>query len=160
MADAGPADPADGTGDPGEAARAFAEIRPRLFGIAYRMPGSVTEAEDLLQDVWLRWQAYDRGSVAASAAFLTTATTRLAINLLQSARVRREAYVGQWLPEPVTTGADPYLGAERGEALGLAVLLLPERLSPTGGRIDQVMGMMDPDKIAAVSAPCAPRPLR
>ncbi|MQY05091.1 RNA polymerase sigma-70 factor [Actinomadura macrotermitis] len=109
----------------------FAEVRPRLFGIAYRMLGSATEAEDLMQDVWLRWQTYDRAAVANPAAFLATTTTRLAINVLQSARVRRESYIGPWLPEPVDTAADPYLGAERGEALNLAVLMLLERLSPT-----------------------------
>ncbi|MEV0161724.1 RNA polymerase sigma-70 factor [Nonomuraea fuscirosea] len=124
----------NGPGDPEElerAARVFAEVRGRLFGIAYRMLGSATEAEDLVQEVWMRWQAYDRATVDNPAAFLATTITRLAINELQSARVRRETYVGPWLPEPVDTGADPYLGAERGEALSLAVLLLLERLSPT-----------------------------
>ncbi|MCP9979044.1 sigma-70 family RNA polymerase sigma factor [Actinomadura madurae] len=109
----------------------FAGVRPRLFGIAYRMLGSATEAEDLVQDVWLRWQTTDRGAVAEPAAFLATATTRLAINVLRSARVRRETYVGPWLPEPVDTSADPHLGAERGEALSLAILFLLEKLSPT-----------------------------
>lgn len=124
----------NGPGDPEKlerAAQVFAEVRGRLFGIAYRMLGSATEAEDLVQEVWMRWQAYDRATVDNPAAFLATTITRLAINELQSARVRRETYVGPWLPEPVDTGADPYLGAERGEALSLAVLLLLERLSPT-----------------------------
>ncbi|MEV4362966.1 sigma-70 family RNA polymerase sigma factor [Nonomuraea sp. NPDC049625] len=114
-----------------QAAAVFAGVRPRLFGIAYRMLASVTEAEDLVQDVWLRWQAYDRATVDDPAAFLATTTTRLAINATQSARVRRETYLGPWLPEPVDTAADPYLGAERAEALEFAVLLLLERLSPT-----------------------------
>ncbi|TDD35708.1 RNA polymerase sigma-70 factor [Nonomuraea terrae] len=127
VADAG----SGGRGDLDEAAAVFAGVRPRLFGIAYRMLGSVAEAEDLVQEVWLRWQAYDRATVHDPAAFLATVTTRLAINAAQSARVRRETYVGPWLPEPVDTGADPYLGAERGEALEFAVLLLLERLSPT-----------------------------
>src|SRR5262245_38022202 len=113
------------------AAEVFASVRPRLFGIAYRMLGSATESEDLLQDVWVRWQTCDRDSVNDPAAFLATATTRHAINTLQSARVRRETYVGPWLPEPVDTSADPYLGAERDEALGFAVLLLLEKLTPT-----------------------------
>ena len=113
-----------------QAAVVFAQLRPRLFGIAYRMLGSATEAEDLVQDVWVRWQTCDRSTVANPAAYLATATTRLAINASQSARVRRETYIGQWLPEPVDTSADPHLGAERGEALGFAVLLLLERLSP------------------------------
>ena len=108
----------------------FQGVRPRLFGIAYRMLGSVGEAEDLVQDVWLRWQGADRGVVENPGAFLATTATRLAINALRSARARRETYVGPWLPEPVDTSADPFLGAERGEALELAVLLLMEKLSP------------------------------
>src|SRR3954454_18642103 len=113
-----------------EAAKIFTEVRPRLFGIAYRMLGSASEAEDLVQDVWLRWQAYDRDKVANPGAFLSTTTTRLAINELQSARARRETYIGPWLAEPVDTSADPYLGAERGEALEFAVLMLMEKLTP------------------------------
>lgn len=108
----------------------FFEVRPRLFGIAYRMLGSATEAEDLLQEVWLRWQATDRSAVENPPAFLVTTTTRLAINVARSARSRRETYVGPWLPEPVDTSADTALGAERGEALQLAVLVLLEKLSP------------------------------
>ncbi|KUL22440.1 RNA polymerase sigma-70 factor [Actinoplanes awajinensis] len=114
-----------------EAARIFTGVRPRLFGIAYRMLSSAGEAEDLVQDVWLRWQGYDRSTVTNPAAFLATTTTRMAINVLQSARVRRETYIGPWLPEPVDTSADPYLGAERGEALEFAALLLMERLTPS-----------------------------
>jgi RNA polymerase sigma factor (sigma-70 family) len=113
-----------------EAVAVFTSVRPRLFGIAYRMLSSATEAEDLLQDVWLRWQTCDRSAVVNPAAFLATTTTRLAINALQSARVRRETYIGPWLPEPVDTSADPYLGAERGEALEFAALLLMEKLTP------------------------------
>ncbi|MGJ6969960.1 RNA polymerase sigma-70 factor [Streptosporangium sp. G11] len=130
VVDAGPANEFGGPEDLEQAAAIFADLRPRLFGIAYRMLGSSTEAEDLVQDVWLRWQTYDRGTVANPAAFLATATTRLAINAARSARIRRETYIGPWLPEPVDTGADPHLGAERDEALGFAVLLLLERLSP------------------------------
>ena len=113
------------------AASVFDDQRPRLFGIAYRMLGSAAEAEDVVQDAWLRWQAYDRETVRDAAAFLTTVTTRLAINSAQSARSRHETYVGPWLPEPVDTSADPALGAERGEALEMAVLLLLEKLTPT-----------------------------
>ncbi|ETK30765.1 RNA polymerase sigma-70 factor [Microbispora sp. ATCC PTA-5024] len=127
VADAG----SSGPGGIDRAAEVFMNVRPRLFGIAYRMLGSATEAEDLVQEVWLRWQGCDRAAVDNPAAFLATVTTRLAINAAQSARVRRETYVGPWLPEPVDTSADPHLGAERGEALELAVLLLLERLSPT-----------------------------
>jgi RNA polymerase sigma-70 factor (ECF subfamily) len=114
-----------------KAAEDFANVRPRLFGIAYRMLGSATEAEDIVQDAWVRWQSYDRATVRNPAAFLATTTTRLAINAAQSARARHETYVGPWLPEPVDTEADPQLGAERGAALELAVLVLLEKLSPT-----------------------------
>lgn len=110
---------------------AFEDVRPRLFGIAYRMLGSVAEAEDVVQDAWLRWQGTDRRGVRNPAAFLTTTTTRLAINATTSAHARRETYIGPWLPEPVDTSADPALGAERAEALETAVLLLLEKLGPT-----------------------------
>lgn len=109
----------------------FVAVRGRLFGIAYRMLGSRAEAEDIVQEVWVRWQNYDRSTVINPAAFLATTTTRLCINALQSAHARRETYIGPWLPEPVDTSADPLLGAERGEALELATLMLLERLTPT-----------------------------
>jgi RNA polymerase sigma-70 factor (ECF subfamily) len=109
---------------------AFAPVRPRLFGIAYRMLGSATEAEDIVQDVWLRWQSTNRSAVENPPAYLATTTTRLCINLAQSAHTRRETYIGTWLPEPVDTSSDPGIGAERGEALKLAVLMLLEKLSP------------------------------
>ena len=116
---------------PDDGLSAFLCARPRLFGIAYRMLGSAAEAEDIVQDVWVRWQTTDRSPVRNPLAFLVTATTRLAINVLQSARARRETDVGPSLPEPVDTSTDPGLGAERDEALNLAVLLLLEKLSPT-----------------------------
>jgi RNA polymerase sigma-70 factor (ECF subfamily) len=119
-----------GLADLENASAAFRDVRPRLFGIAYRMLGTVSDAEDLLQEIWLRWQQADRSQVANPAAYLATATTRLAINASQSARARRETYIGPWLPEPVDTSADPYLGAERDEALSVAVLLMLETLSP------------------------------
>jgi RNA polymerase sigma-70 factor (TIGR02957 family) len=109
----------------------FESVRPRLFGIAYRMLGSAAEAEDIVQDAWLRWQGTDRSAVVDPPAFLATATTRLAITFAQSARSRRETYIGPWLPEPIDTSGDPRLGAERAEALEFAVLLLLEKLSPT-----------------------------
>src|ERR1700749_4318996 len=108
---------------------AFAELRPRLFGIAYRMLGSAAEAEDIVQDVWLRWQATNRSVVENPPAFLATTTTRMCINFSQRAQSRRETYVGPWLPEPVDTSSDLALGAERGEALGFAILLPLEKLS-------------------------------
>ncbi len=110
---------------------AFLSARPRLFGIAYRMLGSAAEAEDIVQDVWVRWQTTDRSPVRNPLAFLVTATTRLAINVLQSARARKETSAGPWLPEPVDTSTDPGAGTELGEALNLAVLILLEKLTPT-----------------------------
>ncbi|VXB70756.1 RNA polymerase sigma-70 factor [Pseudoclavibacter sp. 8L] len=109
----------------------FQTLRPRLFGIAYRILGSVAEAEDVVQDAWVRWQTTDRASIRTPLAFLTTMTTRLAINVAESSRVRRETYIGPWLPEPVMTDSDPTLGAENAEALAMGMLLLMERLTPT-----------------------------
>ncbi|MQY13545.1 hypothetical protein SRB5_36930 [Streptomyces sp. RB5] len=113
-----------------DAVRDFMAVRRRLFGVAYRILGSAAEAEDVVQDAWLRWQATDRTVVKDPTAFLITVTARLAVNVAKSARVRRETYPGPWLPEPVDTTADPQLGAERGGALDLAVLLLLEKLNP------------------------------
>jgi RNA polymerase sigma-70 factor (ECF subfamily) len=109
---------------------AFVGARRRLFGIAYRMLGSAAEAEDILQDVWLRWQAADRAAVSNPTAFLATTTARLAINLARSARSRHETPIGPELPEPVDPRADPSLKAERGEALEFALLMLMDSLSP------------------------------
>jgi RNA polymerase sigma-70 factor (TIGR02957 family) len=114
-----------------EALSAFMSARPRLFGIAYRMLGSAAEAEDIVQDVWLRWQSINRGVILNPEAYLATATTRLCINAATSARARRETYVGPWLPEPVDTGADTQLGPERDQSLRLAILVLLEKLPPT-----------------------------
>jgi RNA polymerase sigma-70 factor (ECF subfamily) len=118
------------TTHPDDGLSIFLSVRPRLFGIAYRMLGSAADADDIVQDVWIRWQMTDRSVVRDAAAFLVTITTRLAINIMQSARSRREAYVGPWLPEPVDTTADPRLEVERDEALELGVLILLEKLSP------------------------------
>jgi RNA polymerase sigma factor (sigma-70 family) len=110
---------------------AFMSVRPRLFGISYRMLGNAADAEDIVQDAWVRWQTADRSLVRDAAAFLVTMATRLAINVMQSARSRRETYVGPGQPEPVGEHADPGLVAERGEALEFGVLLLLKELSPT-----------------------------
>jgi RNA polymerase sigma-70 factor (TIGR02957 family) len=118
--------------DPASALVAFTAVRRRLFGIAYRMLGSVAEAEDVVQDVWIRWQNYDdKASLDSTEAFLVTMATRQSITVATSARGRRETYIGPWLPEPVDTSADPTLGAERAEALETAVLMLLEKLTPT-----------------------------
>jgi RNA polymerase sigma-70 factor (ECF subfamily) len=120
----------DGTSDLDQATAVFLGTRQRLFGIAYRMLGSAAEAEDIVQETWIRWQTTDRAVVLEPMAFLTTITVRLALNVAQSARSRRETYIGPWLPEPVDTRSDPQLGTERGEALSLAMLTLLEKLSP------------------------------
>ena len=112
-------------------ATAFEEVRSRLMGIAYRIVGRWSEAEDVIQDAWLRWQCYDRTTVVNPTAFLVTTTTRLAINAARSARARRESYVGRWLPEPVAPGDDPALDVEHSDVLGRGILLLLERLAPT-----------------------------
>ncbi|MER6128607.1 RNA polymerase sigma-70 factor [Streptomyces sp. NPDC001795] len=123
-------EPSVTTGDLEEAVSVFVQHRARLFGIAYRVLGSVVEAEDVVQEVWLRWQKADRSAVVSPVAFLSSATTRLAINVAQSARVRRETYIGPWLPEPIDTSSDPEVGAQRAEALELALLLVLEKLNP------------------------------
>src|SRR5262245_26864923 len=109
---------------------AFLSVRPRLFGIAYRMLRAAAEAEDVVQDVWVRWQMADRSLVRDPEAFLVTTATRLAINVLQSARSRRETYVEEWLPEPVDTSGDPEVEARKVEGLEAGLRLLLETLSP------------------------------
>jgi RNA polymerase sigma-70 factor (TIGR02957 family) len=110
------------------------ELRPVSFAIAYRMLGSVSEAEDVVQEALLRMdQALDAGEqIASPRAFVATVTTRLAINELHSARARRESYVGEWLPEPIITDGhdDPVQHAETADSLSLAMLVLLESLSP------------------------------
>ncbi|MGI5517563.1 sigma-70 family RNA polymerase sigma factor [Streptomyces sp. CA-106131] len=115
------------TSDLEEAVSVFVQQRPRLFVIARRVLGSAVEAEDVVQEVWLRWQKTDRSAVVSPAAFLSCTATRLAINVRQSARVRRETCIGPWLPEPVDTSADPEADAQRAEALQLVL----EKLNPT-----------------------------
>ena len=112
-------------------AASFQALRPRLFGIAYRVLKSAAEADDVVQDAWMRWQGTDRSEVRDTAAFLAAATARLAINVTQSARARRETHIGMWLPEPVDTDADPAHHAETADALERAVLTLLEKLTPT-----------------------------
>ncbi|AUS78825.1 RNA polymerase sigma-70 factor [Actinoalloteichus sp. AHMU CJ021] len=111
----------------------FEEQRPRIFGLAYRMLGSATEAEDITQEVFLRWFGADRGALVSPPAWLTRVTTNLCLNQLSAARTRRERYVGPWLPEPVLTGDDvpgPPETAERRESVSMAVLVVLERLTP------------------------------
>ena len=113
----------------------FTELRPLLFSIAYRMLGSVSDAEDVVQDAYLRYHgALQGGTVIESPkAYLSAVTTRLAIDLLRSARVRRETYVGQWLPEPLltdSTAPDPAEQSADSDSLSMAFLLVLERLNP------------------------------
>ncbi|UYM04743.1 RNA polymerase sigma-70 factor [Solicola gregarius] len=114
----------------------FEELRPLLFGIAYRILGSVAEAEDAVQESWIRYQSAPAHPRSAKA-YLAAVVTRISIDVLRSARVRRETYVGQWLPEPLPTDplrSDPYEDPERSaelaDSVSMAALLLLERLSP------------------------------
>jgi RNA polymerase sigma factor (sigma-70 family) len=109
---------------------AFLRVRGRLLGIARRMLGSEPDAEDIVQDVWLRWQATDRRQVRDAGAFLVTTARRLAINVMQSARSRRETAVAPWLAEPVDPADDPGSHVERGQALASGVRVLLETLTP------------------------------
>jgi RNA polymerase sigma-70 factor, ECF subfamily len=109
----------------------FQELRPLLFAIAYRILGSVAEAEDAVQESWLRYQA-SPARPASAKAFLSAVVTRISIDVLRSARVRREEYAGPWLPEPLLTDPyqDPVRSAELADSVSMAALLLLERLSP------------------------------
>jgi RNA polymerase sigma factor (sigma-70 family) len=112
-------------------ASSFVHTRPRLLGIARRVLGSAADADDVVQEAWVRWQETDRSKVHDPVAFLVTTTTRLAINVGQSARVRHQADLGPRIAEVVDPAADPVLGAERGEALEFALETILEKLSPT-----------------------------
>jgi RNA polymerase sigma-70 factor (ECF subfamily) len=110
----------------------FDQYRSLLFSIAYRMLGSVADAEDMLQETFIRWQQSCEENVRSPRAFLVTIVSRLCINQLQSARVQREEYVGQWLPEPIVTdpASDPFGIIRVDESLSIAFLVLLERLTP------------------------------
>src|SRR5207245_575840 len=110
----------------------FDQYRSLLFSIAYRMLGSVADAEDMLQEAFIRWQQSREQVIHSPRAFLVTIISRLCINHLQSARVQREEYFGQWLPEPIVTGpaADPSATSQIDDSLSIAFLLLLERLTP------------------------------
>jgi RNA polymerase sigma-70 factor (ECF subfamily) len=110
----------------------FSTERPLLFSIAYRMLGSASDAEDVLQDAWLRYSGADRSAIRSPKAFATTIVTRLCLDRLKSARATREEYIGPWLPEPVLTSEveSPATMLQRSESLTLAFLVLLEKLSP------------------------------
>ena len=138
---------------PGSADESAAEYRPLLFSIAYGMTGSVGDAEDLVQDAFLGMtRARQAGTtIADPKAYLTTAVTRLGINYLKSARVRRETYVGDWLPEPIVVPADgpgPAEHAELADSLSMAFLVMLEELSPVERAVfmlREVFGYRYPD---------------
>jgi RNA polymerase sigma-70 factor (ECF subfamily) len=113
-------------------AASFEPFRRRLLGLAYRMLGSMADAEDAVQETYLRWHGADRGNVSDPRAFLMTTTTRICLDMLTSARARREEYVGPWLPEPVvdTAALAPDSRSELAEDLSIALLLTLDRLSP------------------------------
>ncbi|MFC4115934.1 RNA polymerase sigma-70 factor [Nonomuraea zeae] len=109
----------------------FEEFRPMLLGLAYRLLGSMWDAEDVVQEAWLRWEGTDRSQVREPRAFLITVVSRLALDQLRSARVKRETYTGPWLPEPVLTSeAGPLDTAELRDTVSYATLHMMERLSP------------------------------
>ncbi|QKW34333.1 RNA polymerase sigma-70 factor [Actinomadura sp. NAK00032] len=109
---------------------AFVEHRSLLFAVAYRMLGTAADAEDAVQDAWLRWSAADRSDVADPKAYLVRITTNVALDRLRSAQARRETYVGPWLPEPMLTSPDVAEDAELAESVSMAMLVVLETLSP------------------------------
>ena len=108
----------------------FEAARPRLLGLAYRMVGTMADAEDVVQEAWLRWNGADQGSIERPDAWLTTVTARLAIDRIRATSRRREEYVGPWLPEPVVVDAGPEAVAEVADSLTLGFLTLLDHLSP------------------------------
>lgn len=133
--------PAPARAEPDELARGFEEHRSHLTGVAYRMLGSRADAEDAVQEAWLRYAAAERAEIRDARAWLTTATARICLDVVRSARVRREAYVGPWLPEPLVTrlpgpggaaglAADPAEVAARVDEVSYALLAVMERLTP------------------------------
>lgn len=113
-----------------ERAREFEELRPLLVGAAYRVLGTLADAEDTVQEAWLRWAEVDRVEVRDARAFLLTVTTRQALNRLRQRRARREDYIGPWLPEPVATTPDPADQVELADSVSMAMLVVLESLSP------------------------------
>src|ERR1700712_1185820 len=115
---------------PGVATETFVAHRNLLFTVAYEMLGSAADAEDVLQETWLRWVKVDLDEVREPRAYLVRITTRLALNRLRSAQVRRESYVGPWLPEPLLTSPDVAEDAEMAESVSMAMLVVLETLTP------------------------------
>ena len=113
-----------------QTADVFEQARPRLLGLAYRMLGTIADAEDVVQDAWLRWQQADRVAIESPPAWLTTVTTRLALDRVRAAQRRREDYVGPWLPEPIALDRGPEESAELSESLTLGFLVMLDELAP------------------------------
>ena len=155
--------PATAAAQATEVAATFEELRPRLVGIAYGMLGSVAEAEDVVQDAWLRLQRTDLAPIDDLAGWLVTTTSRLALDVLRSARSRRETYVGPWLPEPVETAPDPTDVAALAESLSWAMLVVLETLTPAERAafvLHDVFGLAFPEIAAALGrTPAACRKL-
>jgi RNA polymerase sigma-70 factor (ECF subfamily) len=118
------------TTDDEQLAAEFAEHRAVLVGAAYRVVGSMVDAEDVVQETWLRWAAADRSEVLDVRAYLIRITTRLALNRLRQQKARREQYVGPWLPEPIAAGEDPAEMAELADSVSMAMLVVLETLTP------------------------------
>jgi len=108
----------------------FADHRAVLVGAAYRVVGSMVDAEDVVQETWLRWAAADRDGIRDVRAYLIRITTRLALNRLRLQKARREQYVGPWLPEPIAAGEDPAELAELADSVSMAMLVVLETLTP------------------------------
>ncbi len=108
----------------------FEAERPRLLGLAYRVLGTLDDADDVVQEAWVRWERADRGAVERPVAWLTTVTSRLALDRLRAVRRRREEYVGPWLPEPLVSDAGPEAAAEMADSLTLAFLTVLDQLGP------------------------------
>jgi RNA polymerase sigma-70 factor (ECF subfamily) len=137
----------------------FQRERPRLVGLAYRMLGTVSDAEDVVQNVWLRWHKLRPGQVERPEAWLTTVTTRIALDHLRAARRRRESYVGPWLPEPLVNEAGPAESAELADSLRLGFLTMLDQLKPVeravflladvfGLSFAEIAGVVDKSEVA------------
>lgn len=135
----------------------FESHRSRLFAIAYRMLGSAMDADDMVQEAWLRYQQVDAAAIQSPQAYLTTIVTRLCLNQLTSARAQRESYIGPWLPEPILTSSDtlfytPAHHVNQYESISVAFLFLLERLSPAERAVFLLREVFDYayDEIAAI----------
>lgn len=139
---------------PDVATEVFQAQRPRLLRLAYRMLGSLAEAEDIVQEAWLRWQRADRGAVDMPAAYFSRTVTRLCLDVMKSARAGRETYVGAWLPDPIADSvAAPEDAAMQLDELTYTLMLALERLSPlerAAFLLHDVYITRNPDKLAHI----------